>query len=605
MSRKSSLVNALVLLAGVAIGVGSASAQNALGTGRGLEKPLQQGGVGNVPRADFGAEVRFRNSLVTGNAPGGRSLRIDRPYGEVGDIQSNLGSDDLFSFRRDTLYSGLAGQGYRGTEGLQYQMGLTSGGRLMVERGGPGQAALVTSPRQQNVTQSQTRTQAWSVANTPTGSLRSTAAFSGAMSLRPLMLDSRTTDDGDREVTAASSLLGVRTIKQRRQQLGELDPSRPGELDTLRPGELEPVRYGDVAPPKKDEEQKRPLSASMPAGANGFSEPARKSARTAYDDLRVKLGRYGEWESAPKDGAEGDSKADGKAGDARGMRNPAAQIRGQKHSADGRENNPGERAPGDTARPRDGGVMPREGDRTTSQPPEPKPGDDANRTPGWERRMDDLRSKLQTPDRKKKDGKDEPTRELDRDTLDAIRAAGKEKTTTLVAPNPEWRDLFAEQLQAGEKAMSEEKYFDAEERFARGLSLKPGSVDAQIGRLNAQLAAGLYSSAAMNLRQLVTRNPEMAGMRFAGNVMPSAARQEKLIAHLRSNLKGEGPSSARVPKESALLLAYLGHQRGDAALVKEGLASLREQYRFEDTKWIDFLDGVWTPKAEDAAPATK
>src|SRR5690606_2294464 len=79
--------------------------------------------------SDLAAEMRFRNAVVTGNAPGGLSFRGDVGYRAAGEFTGRLGADDTFSFRRDTVYSGLGGMGLRGTDSLQYQFALTTGMR--------------------------------------------------------------------------------------------------------------------------------------------------------------------------------------------------------------------------------------------------------------------------------------------------------------------------------------------------------------------------------------------------------------------------------------------------------------------------------------------
>ena len=113
---------ALLLFAGSA-----ANAQNALGDGNALDANPGQYGSSNYARPSLVDELRFRNSIATGNAPGGLSFRGDLGYRSAGEFTGELGSDSLFAFRRDSLYSGLAGMGIRGTDALQYQFALTTG----------------------------------------------------------------------------------------------------------------------------------------------------------------------------------------------------------------------------------------------------------------------------------------------------------------------------------------------------------------------------------------------------------------------------------------------------------------------------------------------
>src|ERR1044071_8028118 len=75
-----------------------------------LDHSLQVGSGGrNAPGRDFKKELEFRNAIVTGNAPGGISFRGDVGYKAPGEFFGNLGSNDTFAFRRDSVYSGLGG----------------------------------------------------------------------------------------------------------------------------------------------------------------------------------------------------------------------------------------------------------------------------------------------------------------------------------------------------------------------------------------------------------------------------------------------------------------------------------------------------------------
>ena len=99
------------------------NAQNALGNGRALEKQLQTKNPNarySSQNDNFAREMAFREAVVTGTAPGGLSFQGDALPSRF-EFRGDLGSDAIFSFRRDSLSSGLAGRGIRGTEALQYQ----------------------------------------------------------------------------------------------------------------------------------------------------------------------------------------------------------------------------------------------------------------------------------------------------------------------------------------------------------------------------------------------------------------------------------------------------------------------------------------------------
>jgi hypothetical protein len=117
-----------------------------------------------------------------------------------------------------------------------------------------------------------------------------------------------------------------------------------------------------------------------------------------------------------------------------------------------------------------------------------------------------------------------------------------------------------------QKAMEEGSWFNAEERFTTALAIVPGDPMASIGRANAQLAAGLVVSAGINLRSTLRAYPELMAAQFDDKLMPRGERFDKVVAKLRSRASADTEQA----RDAGLLLAYLGRQRGDQALMKEG-----------------------------------
>lgn len=106
----------------------AALGQSALGNGQGLQRNLHRFNQ-SLPSRDALASTRFQNSVAYGNAPNGQSFQGNLGYRNPSDFQGKLGSNDLFNFTRDSAFSGLAGQGIRGSQLNDYQGALSRGER--------------------------------------------------------------------------------------------------------------------------------------------------------------------------------------------------------------------------------------------------------------------------------------------------------------------------------------------------------------------------------------------------------------------------------------------------------------------------------------------
>ncbi|MCK4873549.1 MAG: hypothetical protein KAS72_12560 [Phycisphaerales bacterium] len=149
------------------------------------------------------------------------------------------------------------------------------------------------------------------------------------------------------------------------------------------------------------------------------------------------------------------------------------------------------------------------------------------------------------------------------------------------------KDLFSEQMRRAQAFLADERYFDAETHFATALRIQPGHPLARIGRLNAQLGAGLFLSAATTLRTLAVTHPEVLAPEYDQSLLPRPERVGHIVDHLREQMDQGG---AFAPT-AALLLAYLGHVTGDVELVATGLAVTRE---IGDPDGLaDLLERLW------------
>ncbi len=106
----------------------AASAQYANGNGQSLQANFHRFNQ-SLPSRDALASTRVQNSVIYGNAPGGKSFQGNLGYRNPSEFQGRLGSNDLYNFTRDSAFSGLAGQGIRGSELNDYQGALSRGER--------------------------------------------------------------------------------------------------------------------------------------------------------------------------------------------------------------------------------------------------------------------------------------------------------------------------------------------------------------------------------------------------------------------------------------------------------------------------------------------
>lgn len=545
--RTATLVSVMLMVAGSAFG------QNVLD--KPLDRNLQQGGGSrNASRPDLAQELRLRNAIVTGNAPGGLSFRGDVGYKAPGEFFGSLGSNDTFAFRRDSYYSGLGGMGIRGTDALQYQFAMTTGntpppgftGLPSFSRNGAGatgQTAGQVNPERIgqpggiSVTPVDPTAPGADVRGLSLMSLRSPASFMATRGLGPTAVGRVPGEDGKMVGMTASSLRGI-------------------------------TFDADLAPAKKPEQQgvleglnqritDKPLDTKIDGKAD--AKPESKAGRSSYDDLMDRI------KSANPGGAKGDEKGpDGKPVERKGPPTWQQQLEDlRKQLSDTKQGRPGEKP---------------------TKPDAGKPGE--------------------TPAGQEGDKKEDS---LNPDTLSLIRSAGG-KVETLVLPG---YDPFASHMKAAQECMAAGQYFFAEERFTAALSLKSGDPMAAIGRVHAQLGASMLLSAGINLRALFTEHPEVAALKYGPDIMLPPDRQRLIIERLSEQ------SEAREGKrrDSAFLMAYLAYQSGDEKSMKRGLeimamapeAKPGERVEGPDQlqKLSKMLTGVWMKpaKTEEPAPA--
>ncbi|MGP1273620.1 MAG: hypothetical protein ACTS22_09835 [Phycisphaerales bacterium] len=527
----------LALAAGLAL---PALGQDAQGDGRALDRNQQvgSGGINRPARPDFSAELRFRNAIVTGNAPNGLSFRGDIGYTADREFRGQLGSDDLFSFRRDSLYSGLSGVGIRGTDALQYQFALTTGNRPPRELAGSLALSrdLFTADVPAVASTSAQLSAGGVAAPSPTLSripadeleelsgagmwkLRSPSAYTAERSLAESFVGSVTTGMGDTVGISASPLTGIRTIQP------QTSPAAQAMRDRASQGVAAAVD-----------------TSAVPTAAIARAEPG-----VGYEGYLQRL-------------EQAYPTAEGEAG---GPASVSDRVREQNQRL-------------------------QEFLLQLREPMAPE-DDEAEPTADAMNDADRLRERF---------------RELGiaDATIEALRSEGLEIDDLVPAETGSRRSFYAMHMAEGRRLMAEGSYFAAEARFALALALREDDATAAIARVHAQLGAGLFLSAAVNLRETLNSNPVLVGASYADDLIPSEERLRVLADRLAAQARDGGPEG----RSAALLLAYVGHHLGDDSLIERGLDRIDLEVQDPLSQllrivWLDD-DGAADAEAEDSGP---
>jgi hypothetical protein len=224
----------------------------------------------------------------------------------------------------------------------------------------------------------------------------------------------------------------------------------------------------------------------------------------------------------------------------------------------------------------------REGEAPTGQPSDEKPPSDTVQPGQGTGRSDPL---LQPTDR-------EADREIEREKVRGKLMTVEEMAEVLrhgrkvTSLSREDQRRVDELTRLGEASLKAGDYFAAERRFLQAQDYRTGDPFIEVGMAHAQLGGGLYLSASLTLRNLLKAHPELIDTRYDTALLPTEARLASAISLIRDRInRGEDQANY------GFLLAYIGHQTGDKALVEEGLAKV-EGNESLDT-YGKLLRGVW------------
>lgn len=589
-------IAAIVAAAGL---VAAAHAQQYRGDGGTLlDRNLQVGSGGkNVRARDIRDQIWFNNQIITGNAPNGRSFRGYVGYTAPSQFRGATGSDQYYSFQRDSASSAAVSTGVRASDALRYQFSLTTG------QSAPTYLAnAYFTPRASN---------AATVAGATTSAqaaLRSTADYLASRPLRPALVGARQDQEGNQWTATASNLLGVSWIRANVANPALPPPTQTGGAGALTgqpalsaPQAKPPVTPGAPMPPEPapglitsglearglgyqpvwDEARRAEQAAAANQIRRGFDTGVESSAvatrsvahtqmldalRTAYNgDSSLKPGEQTTPGAAPADRTLPKSSFE------RDIERLRRVLSGQSPIEP-----PKVRAPGDVS-PLKPGEVPAPGDTTRPGAPET--------------------DKSKEPDKSADKDKSIPP-----ELLRAFKSLGEKNPENFTASSVADPAAYRRHMDAAQRDLGEGRFFDAEDQFTRAIAAMPNDPLAKAGRIHAQLGAGLYLSASSNLRRLVRDHPEFVGLRFDPKLAPDAARTQVIAKELREQID---QGSTGMGLETSLLLTYLGRITGDQAMTDEGLKDMSTRLPAGDdaeAAFYQLIKGVWGEGGEAAPP---
>ncbi|MFN7020454.1 MAG: hypothetical protein ACK4WH_03895 [Phycisphaerales bacterium] len=531
-----------------------------------LDRNQRVGGSGvNAPTVDIRERIWMNNQVITGGAPAGRSFRGYVGYTAPSEFRASAGSNQYYDFRRDSASSGQVQSGVRASDALRYQFAITTGQSVPSYLS----AAFIT-PRDANAASAATATGT-------SAALRSTADYVSARALRPTVVGSRTDKEGREWSATASPLTGVSWLR--------LDTGSPTQAAPNQPPD-EP--RSDFAVPGAEEKRQQELErmarfTMTPTGLESLSPLMRLREQQRQDRLALRPGNLEVTRDQEQRSATRVVEHD---------RFIASVREAYAAAKPGAEPTTGPLASAD--RPRS--AMEEELDRLSRvmrglPPVDPKKATDGDRPTEPE---ETTKPQPAAETARNSDDKDRK-RPLPPEIVAALRAAGVKSIDSFVPPagstDPEW---YRVQMQNGQRALEDQRYFDAEDRFTRAIAAMPNDPLAKIARVHAQLGAALFLSASSNLRGVMKSNPEIAGAKFDARLLPSPERLRELAEMLRDTIRKGG--GLAVSSDAGLLLAYVGRVSGDRAAIEDGLRVFSANIdpgNEPDKLLADLLRGVW------------
>ncbi len=541
------------------IAVPVASAQNRVGSdGRALDANQQVGTNGYNP-ADGRLDFSQQNNIITGNVGGGRGFQDTIDYGAVGEFQDNLGSDSLFNFRSGSLssspsYLNAASVGGVGPQrnfsvyrSFTNRVAQPQAPGLIAPNGGAFQ--LVPNGSLNTIRSGQFSTQiaGQNIGNLTPGLALQSFSSSPALGLRGNLVTSEAlsrtlheaANEANKQEAPSNMIKPIMYDANQYDPFGKPKDRKTSQLD-LRPGQIPPTlmigqQLQTLFDPNAD--------PSQALGKTQFLD-------TVFNRLKDEDTRAGQEDTYQK------------------------LLRAIQENKD---------TSGDDAS---------DGWEDTLDAPTSQQLTEAERA--YDKIMQDLygedyQSRRSTTDSTPStDAQDDESGEDVQEVVDKLNYNLPRLET--LASNKQTR--IAKLTREAEAALANGKYLSAESRYRQIILDVKDDPLPRIGLVHAQLGAGMFRSAGMNLRAVFVQHPELIAARYDAKLLPPESRIQWIQQELQAAIsQGEGG------KDAPLLMAYLGYQASSRQVIRYGLALAQSKSPRDPLLavlreiWLDESDG--------------
>ncbi len=533
-----------------------ASAQQRVGSdGRALDANQQIGSAGVNP-ADGRLDFSQRNNIITGNVGGGRGFQDTIGYGAVGEFQDNLGSDSLFNFRAGSLSSSPSYFNAATVGGVGYQNNLSvyrtftnrvaqpQSPGLIAPSGGGFQLVPNGSLNTLNSGQISTYRGSQAVGNLTPGLALQAFSSSPALGLRGNPITSEALN---------------RRLQEATEEYNDLDmPKNMIHTNIYGTDLFDP--YGKPKQDKAGQSNIRPgqIPPTLMIG---------QQLQTLFDPSVDPLKAYGNNRNVLDTVFNRLKNTDPKADEGNTYLNLLRAI----------QDNKDDDADVDTW---DGTL-----DAPTSQ-----------QLTEAERAYDQIMKEMYGDDyasRRNASSSDDP-QATDEESGDDVQGVVDRLNYSLprietLASNKQNR--IAKLTRQAETALANGKYLTAESRYRQLILEVKDDPMLQVGLVHAQLGAGMFRSAGMNLRSVFIQHPELIAARYDAKLLPPESRLQWVQQELQAAIsQGEGG------RDAPLLLAYMGYQANSRQVVRYGLAMA--QTKSPRDPLLAVLREIWLDEAD-------